>query len=83
MSAPVLSDEEIGDVAEALMRGTPEVPERWVDGDEILRAVRFFETARMRVALLDLVTAGKVAMRWDDELGDWRLWHVDAEAPAA
>jgi hypothetical protein len=77
-----LTDEEIGDVAEALMRETLDAPARSVGEDEILRAVRYFEAARVRVALLRLVSADKVAMRWDDELDDWRIWHVDAKPKA-
>jgi len=76
----ILTGKEIRSVAAALMRATPDQPARWVDDDEILRAVRFFESARKRLALLELVVSGTIVMRWSAEIGDWRLWHVDDPA---
>jgi hypothetical protein len=83
MSDGLLQGEEIRGVADALMRATPDLPARWVDEEEIVRAVEFFDEARKRLALLRLMLDGRIVMRWDEELGDWRLWHVGAEAPAA
>lgn len=77
-----LEEDELAAIARALVRGHSLWDGSLPGEPELDRLTRKLAQARVDQAMLELIKLDAIAVRWDADLGDWRLKALVEELPA-
>lgn len=73
-----ISQKDVEAVLTAIGRGG-----EWFPKDEVVQLIDRFRNALIDVALLNLIRQGRIEMRWDETVSDWRLRNASADSASA